>query len=114
MANKLLVLTNDFLKAIEVLMPKKLTRINKESNSELKVFLRVIENQLEISTLHSKAVCPLVEGEWNDYISFQFQFLMSLVKFPPASKQITILYIEKKMKIDTLIFPASLTKTKRF
>jgi len=114
MANELSVVTSEFLKAIEVLMPKKLTRINKESNSKLKVFFRVVENHLEISTLHSKGVCPLLEGELNDYVSFQFQFLISLVKFPPKSKQITILYAEKKMKIDTLIFPASLTKTKRF
>jgi hypothetical protein len=114
MPNEVIVVTKDFIEVIKTLMPSKLTRINKKSNSELKVFFRGIENHLEISTLHSKAVCPLVEGEWNDYISFQFQFLMSLVKFPPASKQITILYIEKKMKIDTLIFPASLTKTKRF
>lgn len=114
MANQLLVLTNDFLKAIEILMPEKLTRSNKKSNSELKVFFRVIENQLEVSTLYAKAACPIAKGEWDNYVSFQFQFLMSLFKFPPASKQITILYTEKKLKVDTLVFPASLTKTKRF
>lgn len=114
MANKLLVLTNDFLKAIEVLMPKKLTRINKESNSELKVFIRLIEKQLEISTLYSKAICPIVDGKWDDYVSFEFKFLMSFIKFPPANQQIKILYADKKIKIDTLIFSASLTKAKRF
>ena len=40
MKNEILVLTKDFLKAIETLMPEKLTRINKKSNSELKVFIR--------------------------------------------------------------------------
>jgi hypothetical protein len=112
--NELVVITNDFLKSIEILMPQKLTRSNKRSNSELKVFLRLIENQLEISTLYSKAICPIVDGNWDDYVSFQFQFLMSLIKFPPTNEQIKILYADKKIKIDTLIFPASLTKTKRF
>ncbi len=114
MTNQIIILTKDFLKAIETLMPKKLTRINKKSNSELKVFFRFLENHLEASTLHSKAICPVLNGEWNDYVSFQFQFLMTLVKFPPTSEQVKILYADKKIKIDTLIFPASLTKTKRF
>lgn len=112
--NELVAVTNDFLKAIEVLMPEKLTRSNKKSNSELKVFIRLIENQLEISTLYTKAICPIVNGGWDDYVSFEFKFLMSLIKFPPANEQIKILYADKKIKIDTLIFPASLTKTKRF
>ena len=114
MANELTILTKDFLTAIEVLMPKKLTRINKESNSELKVFFRLLENKLEVSTLYARAICPVTEGKWDNYVSFQFQFLISLVKFPPTSDQIKILYAEKKLKIDTLIFKANLTKTKRF
>ena len=114
MANEILLLTKDFLKAIEILMPSKLTRINKKSNSELKVFFRFVENHLEASTLYSKAMCPIAKGEWNDYVSFEFKFLMSLIKFPPTNEQIQILYADKKIKIDTLIFPASLTKTKRF
>ena len=112
--NELVALTKDFLKAIEKLMPEKLTRINKKSNSELKVFIRRIENQLEISTLYSKAILPIVDGGWDDYVSFEFKFLMSLIKFPPANEQIKILYADRKIKIDTIIFPASLTKTKRF
>ena len=114
MANQLLVLTNDFLKAIEILMPEKLTRINKKSNSELKVFFRLVENKLEISTLYSKAIFSIVDGDWDDYVSFEFKFLISLIKFPPTNEQIKISYADKKIKIDTLIFPASLTKTKRF
>ena len=114
MKNEILLLTKDFLIAIEKLMPEKLTRINKKSNSELKVFFRVLENQLEISTLYSKAICPIVEGSWDDYVSFEFKFLIPFVKFPPTNEQIKILYADKKIKIDTLIFPASLTKTKRF
>ena len=112
--NELFVVTKDFLKAIETLMPSKLTRSNKKSNSELKVFFRLVENNLEISTLYSKAICPVVDGNWDDYVSFEFKFLMSLIKFPPTNEQIKILYADKKIKIDTLIFPASLTKTKRF
>ena len=112
--NELVVLTNDFLKAIEKLMPEKLTRSNKKSNSELKVFLRLVENQLEISTLYSKAISAIVEGSWDDYVSFEFKFLISLIKYPPTNEQIKILYADKKIKIHTLIFPASLTKTKRF
>ena len=112
--NELVVLTNDFLKAIEILMPSKLTRRNKKSNTELKVFIRLIENELEISTLYSKAICTIVNGGWDDYVSFEFKFLMSLIKFPPTNEQIKILHADKKIKIDTLIFPASLTKTKRF
>lgn len=112
--NELVALTNDFLKAIEKLMPEKLTRSNKKSNSELKVFIRSTENQLEISTFYSKAICPIVDGGWDDYVSFEFKFLMSFIKFPPKNEQIKILYADKKIKIDTLIFPASLTKTKRF
>ena len=114
MANELTIHTNNFLNAIKALMPEKLTRINKKSNSELKVFFRLVENRLEVTTLYAKAFCPLVEGEWNDYVSFQFQFLISLIKFPPTNEQIKILYADKKIKIDTLIFPAHLTKTKRF
>ncbi len=114
MTNQILVFTKDFLEAIEVLMPEKLTRINKKSNLELKVFFRSVENKLEISTLYSKAICPIVDGIWDDYVSFEFKFLMSLIKFPPTNEQIQILYADKKIKIDTLIFPASLTKTKRF
>ena len=114
MKNEILVLTKDFLKAIETLMPEKLTRINKKSNSELKVFIRSLENQLEISTLYSKAICPIADGGWDNYVSFEFKFLMSLIKFPPTNQQIKISYADKKIKIDTLIFPASLTKTKRF
>jgi len=114
MANELTILTKDFLNAIEILMPEKLTRINKKSNAELKVFFRLVENQLEISTLYSKTICPIADGEWDDYVSFEFKFLMSLIKFPPTNEQIKILYADKKIKIDTLIFPASLTKTKRF
>jgi hypothetical protein len=114
MANQLSVLTNDFLKAIEVLMPAKLTRSNKKSNSELKVFFRLVENKLEISTLYSKAILPIANGDWDDYVSFEFKFLMSLIKFPPTNEQMKILYADKKIKIDTLIFPASITKTKRF
>jgi len=114
MTNELVVFTKDFLKAIETLMPSKLTRSNKKSNSELKVFIRLIEKQLEISTLYSKAICTIVDGNWDDYVSFEFKFLMSLIKFPPTNEQIKILYADKKIKIDTLIFPASLTKTKRF
>lgn len=114
MSNELIILTKAFIKAIEVLMPEKLTRSNKKSNSELKVFFRLVENKLEISTLYSKAICPIVDGNWDDYVSFEFKFLMSLIKFPPTNEQIKILYADKKIKIDTLIFPASLTKTKRF
>jgi hypothetical protein len=114
MTNELVVVTKEFLKAIEILMPSKLTRSNKKSNSELKVFIRLIENKLEISTLYSKATCTIVDGGWDDYVSFQFQFVMSLIKFPPTNQQIKISYADKKIKIDTLIFPASLTKTKRF
>jgi hypothetical protein len=114
MTNEILLVTKDFLEAVEVLMPKKLTRINKKSNSELKVFFRFLENHLEATTLHSKAICPVLHGEWDDYVSFQFQFLMTLVKFPPTNEQVKILYADKKIKIDTLIFPASLTKAKRF
>ena len=114
MTNQILVFTKDFLEAIEVLMPEKLNRSNKKSNSELKVFFRLVENKLEISTLYSKAICPIVDGNWDDYVSFEFKFLMSLIKFPPTNEQIKILYADKKIKIDTLIFPASLTKTKRF
>jgi hypothetical protein len=114
MKNEILVLTKDFLKAIETLMPEKLTRINKKSNSELKVFIRLIKNKLEISTLYSKAILPIVDGGWDDYVSFEFKFLMSFVKFPPTNEQIKILYADKKIKIDTLLFPASLTKAKRF
>ena len=114
MTNQILVFTKDFLMAIEKLMPEKLNRINKKSNSELKVFFRLVENKLEISTLYSKAICPIVDGNWDDYVSFEFKFLMSLIKFPPTNEQIKILHADKKIKIDTLIFPASLTKTKRF
>lgn len=114
MKNEILLLTKDFLIAIERLMPQKLTLINKKSNSELKVFFRFAENHLEASTLYSKTICPIAQGEWNDYVSFEFKFLMSLIKFPPTNEQIKILYADKKIKIDTLIFPASLTKTKRF
>jgi hypothetical protein len=114
MTNQILVVSKNLLETIEELMPKKLTRINKKSNSELKVFFRFLENHLEASTLYSKAICPVVHGEWDDYVSFQFQFLMTLVKFPPTNEQVKILYADKKIKIDTLIFPASLTKTKRF
>ena len=114
MANELIILTKDLLKAIEKLMPEKLTRSNKKSNSELKVFIRLLEKQLEITTLYSKAICPIVDGNWDDYVSFEFKFLMSFIKFPPANEQIKILYADKKIKIDTLIFPASLTKAKRF
>jgi hypothetical protein len=95
-------------------MPEKLNRSNKKSNSELKVFFRLVENKLEISTLYSKAICPIVDGNWDDYVSFEFKFLMSLIKFPPTNEQIKILHADKKIKIDTLIFPASLTKTERF
>ena len=114
MKNEILLLTKDLLKAIEKLMPGKITRINKKSNSELKVFLRLVENKLEISTLYSKAIFSIVDGDWDDYVSFEFKFLMSLIKFPPTNQQIKISYADKKIKIDTLIFPASLTKTKRF
>ena len=114
MANELTIHTNNFLNAIKALMPEKLTRINKKSNSELKVFIRLIEKQLEISTLYSKAICPIVDGNWDDYVNFEFKFLMSFIKFPPTNEQIKILYADKKIKIDTLIFPASLTKAKRF
>jgi len=114
MANEILLLTKDFLKVIEILMPSKLTRINKKSNSELKVFFRLLEKQLEITTLYSKAICPIVDGNWDDYVSFEFKFFISLIKFPPTNEQIKILYADKKIKIDTLIFPASLTKYKRF
>jgi hypothetical protein len=114
MANELTILSKDFLKAIEVLMPEKLTRSNKKSNSELKVFFRELENNLEISTLYSKANCSILHGVWDNYVSFEFKFLMSFIKFPPTSDQITILYAEKKLKLDTLIFKANLTKTKRF
>ena len=114
MTNEIIILTKDLLKAIETLMPEKLTRINKKSNSELKVFFRSVENKLEISTLYSKAIFSIVDGGWDDYVSFQFQFVMSLIKFPPTNQQIKISYADKKIKIDTLIFPASLTKTKRF
>jgi hypothetical protein len=114
MKNEILVLTKDFLKAIEKLMPEKLNRSNKKSNSELKVFFRLVENNLEISTRYSKAILPIASGGWEDYVSFEFKFLMSLNKFPPTNEQIKILYADKKIKIDTLIFPASLTKTKRF
>jgi hypothetical protein len=114
MTNQILLFTKDFLEAIEVLMPEKLNRSNKKSNSELKVFFRLVENKLEISTLYSKAICPIVDGNWDDYVSFEFKFLMSLIKFPPINEQIKILHADKKIRIDTLIFPASLTKTKRF
>ena len=114
MSNEILLLTKDLLKAIEILMPSKLTRINKKSNSELKVFFRLVEKQLEITTLYSKAICSIVDGNWDGYVSFEFKFLMPLIKFPPTNEQIKILYADKKIKIDTLIFPASLTKTKRF
>jgi hypothetical protein len=114
MKNEILLLTKDFLIAIETLMPEKLTRSNKKSNSELKVFFRLVENNLEISTLYSKAILPIANGDWDEYVSFEFKFLMSLIKFPPTNEQIKILYADKKIKIDTLIFPASLTKTKRF
>jgi hypothetical protein len=114
LANEILVTTKYFLEAIEVLMPKKLTRINKESNSELKVFFRLVENKLEVSTLYAKAICTVAEGKWDNYVSFEFKFLMSLIKFPPANEHIKVLYADKKIKIDTLLFPASLTKTKRF
>jgi hypothetical protein len=114
MTNKLVVISNDLLKAIEVLMPEKLTRSNKKSNSELKVFFRFVENNLEASTLYSRSICKVVEGDWDDYVSFEFKFLMTFIKFPPTNEQIKILYADKKIKIDTLIFPASLTKTKRF
>ena len=114
MSNQILVFTKEFLMAIEKLMPEKLNRSNKKSNSELKVFFRLVENKLEISTLYSKAICPIVDGNWDDYVSFEFKFLMSFIKFPPTNEQINILYAEKKLKVDTLIFPASLTKTKRF
>ena len=114
MTNEILVSTKYFLEAIEALMPNKLTRINKKSNSELKVFFRLVENKLEVTTLYAMAFCPLVEGEWDDYVSFEFKFLMSFIKFPPTNDQIKILYADKKIKIDTLIFSASLTKAKRF
>ena len=114
MTNEIIILTKDFLKAIEILMPQKLTRSNKKSNSELKVFFRLVENKLEISTLYSKAIFSIVDGDWDDYVSFEFKFLMSLIKFPPTNEQMKILYADKKIKIDTLIFPASITKTKRF
>jgi hypothetical protein len=114
MTNEILLATKDLLKAIEVLMPEKLTSINKKSNSELKVFFRLVENKLEVSTLYAKAICNVAEGKWDNYVSFEFKFLMSLIKFPPTNEQVKILYADKKIKIDTLIFPASLTKTKRF
>ena len=114
MTNELSILTKDLLKAIETLMPEKLTRSNKKSNSELKVFFRLVKNKLEISTLYSKAIFSIIDGDWDDYVSFDFKFLISLIKFPPTNEQIKILYADKKIKIDTLIFPASLTKTKRF
>ena len=114
MTNQILLFTKDFLEAIEVLMPAKLTRSNKKSNSELKVFFRLVENKLEISTLYSKAILPIANGDWDDYVSFEFKFFISLIKFPPTNEQIKILYADKKIKIDTLIFPASLTKYKRF
>jgi hypothetical protein len=114
MANELTILSKDFLKAIEVLMPEKLTRSNKKSNSELKVFFRFVDNNLEASTLYSRSICKVVEGDWDDYVSFEFKFLMTFIKFPPTNEQIKISYADKKLKIDTLICPANLTKTKRF
>lgn len=114
MANELTIHTNNFLNAIKVLMPEKLTRINKKSNSELKVFFRLIEEQLEISTLYSKAICSIVDGGWDDYVSFEFKFLIPFIKFPPPNEQIKILYADKKLKIDTFVFKANLTKSKRF
>jgi len=114
MSNEVNVYTKNFIAAIEALMPKKLTRINKKSNAELKVFIRLIENQLEISTLHKKAMCPILDGKWDDYVSFQFEFLMPFVKFMPSKEQIKISYADSKIKLDTSSFKASLTKAKRF
>ncbi len=110
MKNKIVVKSIEFLSAIEKFMPKNM-RINIKKKKYLfsqEICFSQKNNNLAISSEIIKATCPIISGDWNGYVYLTLHVLYAFYKVPPLKEELTIIFAENKIKIESSIVPARL------
>ena len=107
MANQITLDTQEFLKVIRRLKPK---RVNKLVRAD-RLYIAYLEGESVFCTSGVETRCPVLTADWDGYASVPFGRMLPFLRVNPAGSQVSIVCADGKAKIDTWSMPAQWAAT---